>query len=71
MRRRDQCPREDRERVEGSESSDRPSSNAMKLFKKLARRLVNVPRPELQQQQERYDVENAARRNRRKRKDSP
>jgi hypothetical protein len=71
MPRRDQCPREDREMGEGSGGSDRPSSNAMKLFKNLARRLVNVPRPELQQQQERYDAENAARRTGRKRKDSP
>jgi len=51
-------PREDRERGEKSESADRLSSNAMKLLKNLARRLVDVP--ELQQQQERYDVENAA-----------
>jgi hypothetical protein len=71
MPQRDQSPREDREMGEGSKNSDRPSYNAMRLFKNLARRLVNVPRPELQEQQERYDAENAGRRIRRKRKDSP
>jgi hypothetical protein len=71
MPRRDQSPREDHAKDEEGDSPPGASSNTMEKFKKLARKLVNVPRREFQQQQERYNVENAARRNRRKRKDSP
>jgi hypothetical protein len=71
MPRRDQSPRENCAKGEGEEDSRNVSPNAMKKFKDLARKLVNVPRREFQQEQERYSAENIVRRNRRRRRDSP
>jgi hypothetical protein len=43
----------------------------MQKFNQLARRIVNVPREELRQEQEDYDATNAIRRQQRKRKGAP
>ena len=69
--------RQNRPRPEGhakAEASDaalnEPAApGATQRFNDLARKLLNVPREELRYEQERYDVANAARRERRKRKE--
>lgn len=71
MSRRDRSHREDRDKGEEGNAFQQSFSNAMEKLRSLARRLVNVPRRELQQRQARYNVENAARGNRRKGKDPP
>jgi hypothetical protein len=57
---------EGRDRIAGDEAL---AEAPMRLFRDLARKLVNVPREELRDQRPRYTTENAAQRERRKRKE--
>jgi hypothetical protein len=70
MRRQQRLHPESHTKAEASDArlNEPVAPGASRRFNDLARKLVNVPREELRHEQERYDVENSARRDRSKRK---